>query len=313
MSRNTSRIDVHHTSDSVNEILPSSDILSSTEGSKGLTSSIPTIWYNQSEDQFIQLTTPLKIPSFPVHHDIHNYSPPEQYEIKLRHICTQCVSQYPAIFAGTTWAFDPTSILTPYFYRIETYEDTHYLYMCRIDLTARPLETEMIEQGSNAHTHSYRTNRLYIECDWFPLAGTSDTSLEIATSIPATWKGEAGQGYMIHGIWMDSDINKFFSKLILPSGTRNHPFYPLTCKRHCVSMNAFGQNGPQLLHHARTRIEPALEEILTYLNNFSFSEIAPIFTSLKKEFEEDLLLQWKTLVVRPYLNERDSKEYQVDF
>ena len=33
-----------------------------------------------------------------------------------------------------------------------------------------------------------------------------------------TWKGESGEGYMIHGIWMDADINKFFSKLVLPKG-----------------------------------------------------------------------------------------------
>lgn len=314
MSRNTSRIDVQYTSDSVNETLPprlpDPDAGASGTGETGV---IRTLWYNQGEDQFLRLDDSIEVPSFPVHHDIRSHRPPVLYEENLAKVLRQCVRAIPSLFAGTTWYFDPVSILTPSFFRIDEWNGARYLYVCRLDLAARPLEMSILAQGSNDRTHQYLSRRLYFECDWFPLAGGPEGAFDIEASIPATWKGEAGQGYMIHGIWMDSDINKFFSKLILPPGIRNHPYYPLTCKRHCVSMNAAGRRNPGALHAARSFIEPALEDILSYLNTYSFSELAPLFVGLKKDVPEELSQEWKNLSVRPYLNEQDNKEYQIVF
>ena len=221
----------------------------------------------------------------------------------------------PTLAAGTDWYFDPSTIHTPTFCRIVTIEKRHYLYLLMIDLTCHPLECTILEQGSNNRTHSYRTNRLYFECDYFPLESldTDHKTCTLAQTIPVTWKGEAGQGYMMHGIWMDSDINKFFSKLILPADKRNHPYYPVTCKQHCVTMNAFAQGSPVLLHRFREFIEPFLTDILADLQSSPFSELMPLFRQLKDSIPGELGTRWKDLTINAYLNDRDQKEYTVGF
>ncbi len=304
MSRNTSRIRVSRTSDRVNDILSGAVI---RQGGTAI------CHYNQSEDQFIVLPGTVFVPALPVHHAMDDYEPPPEYEGVVAELATALMTLAPSLIAGTTWFFDPVDIHTPKFYRTATVEGVPYLYLLLIDLTCRPLECKISEEGTNRRTHSFWTNRLYFECDWFPLADGAGDDLEIAQSIPFTWKGEAGQGYMVHGIWMDADINKFFSKLILPAGKRNYPYYPLTCKQHCVSMNAFGQDGPELLHRARASVEPALDSILEVLHAYPFTETLPLFQELKGKIAPELGARWESLAVTVSLNEREQKEYTVAF
>ena len=196
------------------------------------------VFYSENEDQFLKLDTPITIPSLPVHHTMNNTNPPEGYREAILGIVEFLGVHTPNLLAGTRWSFDPRSILAPTFSRVEEFDGHAYLYLVLIDLTCRTLEAEILEPGTNDRTPAYRSRRLYFEADYFPLNGLDADSLVINQTIPATWKGESGEGYMIHGIWMDADINKFFSKLVLPAGTRNHPYYPVTCKQHSVSMNA---------------------------------------------------------------------------
>lgn len=309
MSRNTSKIDFSTTDESINRILHRNTILP-----QGKTE-LHTCCFNQNEDQFLLMEKPLDVPALPIHHTIDDRVPPPEYIAKIALICEYLMEHCPSLTANTTWFFDPAAIHTPSFYRIITIEGQHYLYLLMIDLTCRPLESTMLEQGSNNRTHAYRTNRIYFECDYFPLEEVDAVShsVTLKQTIPATWKGEAGQGYMIHGIWMDSDINKFFSKLILPSDKRNHPYYPITCKQHCVTMNAFGQTGPELFHRIREYIEPSLNEILEDLQTTPFSELLPLYKQLKSAIPIEIGLRWNNLAVRAYLNERDQKEYIVEF
>jgi hypothetical protein len=305
MSRNTSRIDTSRTNDTVNAILSGS----------GQTSNADTrrCWYNQNEDQFLILPDTYTIPSIPVHHTMDDPVPPEGYADIIADLARFLMKESPHLLAGTRWFFDPATIHTPTFFRTVEFAGTTYLYHVLIDLACRPLECEILETGSNERTHAYRSNRLYFECDYFPLAGSGQDVHELRQTIPVTWKGEAGQGYMVHGLWMDSDINKFFSKLILPAGKRNHPYYPITCKQHCVSMNAWGQNSPAALDRFSRLVGPDLMSILEELQMTPFSETMTLFGELKNKMPADIGAEWDRLEVRAYLNERDQKEYTVEF
>lgn len=303
-------IDISHTDDSINNLLSDAGL-----SKPSYTASEEKIqcWYNQSEDQFLNLKEPITIPSFPVHHDIDNDTPPPHYIEQIRSLSSQILEQYPTLIANTKWFFNPEAILAPSFYRIIRLENIDYLYLCMIDLTCRPLEVEMLEKGSNNATHNYRTSRLYFECDFFSLKTHNSNFLELDQTIPATWKGEAGQGYMVHGIWMDSDINKFFSKLVLPQGKRNHPYYPITCKQHCISMNAWGIDSPENLHRIASYITTHLNSILQELNTIPFSEQSELFASIKKDLPESINNLWENISVTPYLNDSDFKEYHIEF
>ena len=309
MSRNTSKIDITHTDESINRILHRHDTHIEPRQEKY------SCRYNQNEDQFILLERFLTVPSLPVHHSITNPEPPSGYTDMIAELCASLMDQCPELAADTTWYFDPMHIHAPSFYRIMRFEERFYLYHLLIDLACRPLESEIIEQGTNNRTHEYRTKHLYFESDYYPLAGgdITDGSITFEQTIPVTWKGEAGEGYMVHGIWMDADINKFFSKLVLPLAKRNHPYYPITCKQHCVSMNAFGQSGPALLHRVRSFIEPSLDVILRDLQSAPFSELMPLFKNLKAKISPELGERWKNLTVQARLNDQDQKEYIVEF
>lgn len=300
-------MDFSCTDESVNRILYRAQMRGSVPGNHS------ACRYNQNEDQFLLLGTPIEVPALPVHHPIDVRVPPEGYTAVIGKIADFLVRECPTLVAGTRWFFDPLDIHAPQFWRIEQYEGQLYLYTLMVDLTCRPLESEITEGGTNFRTHAYRTNHLYFECDWFPLFGSTADTATLLQTIPITWRGESGQGYMLHGIWMDSDINKFFSKLILPAGKRNHPYYPITCKQHCVTMNAFGQAGPGGLHRIRGLIEPALYPILKDLQSAPFSELMPLFVGLKKKVPIELGSRWKDLSVRTILNEREQKEYIVEF
>ena len=274
-----------------------------------------TCRYNQNEDQFLLLAEPITVPSLPVHHDIDNPNPPQGYTAVIQTLAERIATLVPELLSGMNWFFDPLSIHIPPFYRIVPCAGRVYLKIVLIDLTCRPLESEILEQGSNTHTHAYRTNRLYFETDYYPLKDfePGQTILTLDQTIPFTWKGESGQGYMLHGIWMDSDINKFFSKLILPEGKMNHPYYPFTCKQHCISMNAWGIENPDLLARMTELVRPRLDDILEDLQNAAFSELLPLYREIKSTVPAELGSRWNALTVKPYLNEREQKEYTVEF
>lgn len=323
MGMSTSVIDTSVTDPELNGVLAKVD-----EGEARARSSCR---FSQNEDQFLVLDEPVEIPAFPVHHNFQDHAPPAGYPRAISEIARGLNASVPWLLAGTRWFFDPVNIHTPGFYRVERFGDREYLYLARLDLTCRPLESEMIEAGSNNRTHRFRTSRLYFESDWYPLApsktpadGLSSGSaapgpIMLDQIIPVTWKGESGEGYMIHGIWMDADINKFFSKLVLPPGKRNHPFYPVTCKHHCISVNALGlepgrsRKGPAVLDAIRTALEGELEAILEDLQTAAFSELMPLFSEIKSRLPPGLGTLWSGLNVAASLNEREQKEYTVEF
>lgn len=305
MSRNTSKIDISIHDPNINQILKKND--------QNEQKTLPDLHYNRNEDQFIILPQEITYPSLPVHHDIENKTPPEGYISMLTKLVLTIQSLVPSLLRNMTWYFDPVIIHNPTFYQIIPAHSGFFLKQTILDLSFKPIESNIIVQGSNTHTHTFSSNRLYFETDYFPLKDytLNSTELNLNQTIPATWKGESGQGYMIHGIWMDADINKFFSKLILKEGLRNYPYYPFTCKQHCISMNAYYFTNPHLLESLTNIILPNLESILDDLHNTAFSELMPLFKKLKQSIPHELMSPWDNLKITPYLNDFDQKEYSV--
>ncbi len=309
MDRNTSKIEFKHTDARVNALLrPKAGSVRPTRHS---------CRFNRNEDQYLLLDKEISVPALPVHHNMDNYTPPPGYTEMMLQLAADLMAEVPELVAGTTWNFDPANLHIPVFYRLTEIGSQTYLYLTRVDLTCHPLESVITAEGSNNRTHAYRTRKLFFESDYLPLLKiTREGDATIAyprQTIPGTWKGEAGQGYMIHGIWMDADINKFFSKLILPAGTRNHPYYPITCKQRCVCLNAFGMAGPVILDRIREVLEPMLDQMLEDLQTSAFSELMPLFKQLKALVPQTLAEPWKNLSVKPILDENDQKEYIVEF
>ncbi|ULQ60528.1 hypothetical protein K7I13_04310 [Brucepastera parasyntrophica] len=306
MNRKTTSIDISLTNDMVN------GILRACVPEKAET--IPAFRYNEGEESFILLKTPLEIPEMPVHHPIEETTPPAGYLNMISGLCSYLAEKCPFLVKDTKWFFNPVTIHQPCFYRLYEYEKETYVYLLRVNLLCRPLESEVISHKTNAKTAHYRTNRLYVEADFLPLSGVQpEKELIIHQTIPDTWKGEAGQGYMIYGIWMDADINKFFSKLVIPAGKRIHPYYPVTCKYRCISLNALGNTGPGLLHEIRHIIEPCLDDILEELQVSAFSEQLPLFRKIKKTVPHEITAHWKNLSVQICLNTQEQKEYVIEF
>jgi len=307
MDRKTSTIEFGFTDGTINTILsaPYTD-----------NRPIRQLYFNRNEDQFITLSSPMVIPALPVHHPLENQTPPVEYTTMVANLASFLMKEVPSLVAGTRWAFDPVNLHVPQFYRIHKTASQDYLLLTRIDLTCHPLDCEIIKEGSNNRTHAYRTSKLFFESDWIPLDSvkiTQDRTLvHPFQTIPNTWKGEAGQGYMIHGIWMDADINKFFSKLFMPEGRRSHPFYPVNCKHRCVCVNSLNLPGPEILEKIRGVIEPELDGILRDLQNSPFSELMPLFQRIRSEILPHTCL-WNNIRVTPKLDKNDHKEYIVEF
>ncbi len=280
--------------------------------------------FNQGEEFFIELGSPLFVPKLPIHHDFRKMVPDADYATMLRDVVGQLASTLPECFSGLTYFFDPAEILKPCFYRLYKAEDDMYLYLLRIDLLPRPFDSTTIEAGTNDQTPAYSTRRLYMESELIPLEAVMWESgrakaFRIKQLISQTWIGETGKGYLVRGIWMDADLSKFFTKLFLPAGKRIYPFFPLFCKYKtvCASSPLLTSDGRRLLipvlHRAIKFLSPEISGIQEVLRTASFSETLPTFVALRDRVPAG----WKTALssfsTDPYLNEREQKEYALEY
>jgi len=276
--------------------------------------------FNQSEEYFVELGRPVVIPHFSIHHDVRQSVPSAVYIYALREVVSQLTNLLPDCFHGLTYFFDPAEILKPCFFRLYKVEGNTYLYLLRIDLLARPLEGEILERGDNDTTSAYSSTRLYMESELIPLSAVMwengrIRAFRIRELISQTWIGETGRGYLVRGIWMDSDLTKFFTRLFMITGRRLYPFYPLYCKYKtiCAMAPVLGSEGRRtmlpLLHRCIQFIQPELGQIQSAIKSTPFSESLPAFGTLRNRIPE----AWRT-ALRPfrseaYLNEREQKEY----
>ncbi|HEY9595298.1 MAG TPA: hypothetical protein VHE79_12535, partial [Spirochaetia bacterium] len=249
--------------------------------------------------------------------------PEAEYTAALRSVMESLVGRAPQVFRGLAYFFDPAEILRPCFYRVYRVEDSYYLYLLRIDLIARPTDTEIVERGTNDLTPQYRTNRLFLEPTVIPLDGVTRAADRVAgfhirQTISQTWIGEFGRGYFQQGIWMDADLTRFFSKLFLPAGKRVYPYFPYLCKYKtvCQSLIRLAPDDraaavPQL-HRSLRFLTPAMERIQAEIKNQSFSEQLPSFRELKSNVPDSWYESWKGITVEAYLNAAEMKEYRIE-
>jgi len=282
-----------------------------------------SVRYNQNEELFLELERELLVPRFPIHHDVRRDEPSALYAYALRDLVRQLVAMLPDIFRGMTYFFDPAEALRPRFYRLYKVEDSVYLFLLRIDLMFRHFQGEVVEQGTNDVTPAYHTKRLFIESELIPLEAVMwemgrAKAFKIRQLVSNTWIGETGRGYLVRGIWMDTDLSKFFSKLVLPDGARTYPFYPLFCKYKTICGEAAPPNPETrkrmlpLLHRAIAFLAPEMERIQDSLKNEPFSEKMPAFVEIRNRVPPTWREVFRGVSTRAYLDERDMKEFALE-
>lgn len=280
--------------------------------------------FNQGEEYFIEVPDPFLVPSFPIHHDVRQPIPRTDYSNALQDFIDSMLPQVPDFFSDLSYFFDPSEIQKPCFYRIYKVGERHFLFLLRINLIYRPLESELLERGSNDYTAVYRTNRLYLESDCVPLDSVLTemgkiVAFKIHQTISNTWIGETGQGYLVRGIWMDMELTKFFTKLFLTEGQRIYPYYPFTCKYKTVCMTILdptSERRRQLLPYLEgvlQFLEPHLPTIQQSLKTTLFSDQMLLFKELKQKVNGSLKKPWTNIRVTPYLNSQDQKEFHIEF
>ncbi|NLJ45816.1 MAG: hypothetical protein GX430_04570 [Treponema sp.] len=281
--------------------------------------------FGQNEEYFLELPRGIEIPPFPIHHDVRLREPSEDYLRALRATVRHLTALLPETFRDLSHLFDPADILKPAFFHLYKVQESIYLYVLRIDLLNRPLETDLLEAGTNETTPAYRTRRIYLESELIPLEELDRDeegrvrAFRIKQMISNTWIGETGKGYQVRGIWMDADLSKFFSKLFLPEGKRVYPFLPFFCKYKTVCSfvpvpdGASRKRALPVLHRALEFLEPEMERIQGILRGTAFSESDERFLSLRSRIPPSWKQLYKDVSVRPYLNARDMKEYELEY
>jgi hypothetical protein len=282
-----------------------------------------TLHFNQNEEIFLKLDRDFVVPSFPVHHDVKNSKPSENYRKALKQVIQQLITISPGVFKGLSHYFDPAEILKPVFFQLYRVANRHYLYFMRLDLLFRTHEASLETRGDNDRTPAYRTRNLFLEGDLIPLdkvivSEGKIQAFHVHQIIPNTWVGETGRGYLVQGIWMDHELTKYFSKLFVPRDIRIYPYYPFTCKYRTICHTPFHfdpegrkQHLPHL-HRALDFLVPRISMIQSTLKGSSFSPKDPTFLSMKKEVPSLWNRVWDPITIHMYLNAQDMKEFLLE-
>lgn len=278
--------------------------------------------FSQGEDFFLRLGRSFDVPSFSIHHDIRQDRPSAAYQTSLRELIDTVQQMVPEIFSGLTYVFDPAEILRPTFFQMYRVGGENYLYLMGIDLVCRPQKHQIIQRGTNDTTPVYRTSELVIDTDIIPLrelvrSGERTTGGVIEQMISETWIGETGRGYFVQGIWLDTDLTKFFSKLILPRGKRVYPYYPFSSKYRSICAHPIGLDPDArrqivpLLHRFKHFVRPHIPTIEQTLREESFSESLEQFAAIKEQVPMEWQQRFAPISMSVYLNEEEQKEFEV--
>ncbi len=279
--------------------------------------------FSQNEDFFLQLEGEYSVPHIPIHHDVRVPRPSQEYLSILMGVVEQIARLAPQVLKGLTYFFDPAEILRPCFFQVFRIEERWYLYLLRVDLVMRAAESTVRERGTNDTTPWYTSRRLFLEDTVIPLAEVvrengKVMSFRVNETISQTWIGEQGRGYFVQGIWMDTDLTKFFTRLFLPRNKRTYPYYPYLCKyktvcQALISLSPQGRaSAIPWLHRALVFLAPYLDQIQEEMKNTPFSEEVPFFQALKAKVPADWYEAWSSLRVEAYLNAADMREYTIE-
>jgi hypothetical protein len=279
--------------------------------------------YNHNEELFLELGSAVEIPRFPIHHDIREEKPSEEYVASIRDLVGNLAKLLPGVFRGLAYSFDPTDPLKPRFHKLYKVEDSIYLFLLRLDLVFRHFQGEVLETGTNDVTPVYRTKRLYMDSELIPLEGIQmdrgqARSFKVRQLVSETWIGETGRGYLQHGIWMDNDLTRFFTKLVLSEKASLYPYFPLFCKYKTICAQAVPPTPEQrkkllpLLHRSIAFLAPEMGRIQASLRTRKYSESLPEYLDIRARIPASWRDVLSGFAIRPYLNERESKEYALE-
>ena len=291
---------------------------------EGQTGCAYTSRFNQAEEFFLLLEQPFEVPSFSIHHDVRTSRPTAQYLANLTKLIDQLQTRLPGVFAGLTHMFDPCETLRPVFFQVYRVAGHTYLLLLRLDLVFRPALHSATTPGSNDMTPGYSSHGLMLEADVVPLADVTREhdrvrAFTVDQLISDTWIGETGRGYLVQGIWLDTDLTKFFSRLALPVGTRSYPYYPFSSKFRTVCHSLIGlevehrKQAIPRLHRVREFIAPHLDAIQQTLREREFTPDLQVFADLKRQVPARWDRWWDRFAVTAYLNKNDMKEFAVRF
>ncbi len=279
--------------------------------------------FNQNEEYFIKLGSVFTVPHLPIHHDVNKKTPTDEYLSGIRYVIEQLFSLVPDLFSDLSYAFNPFEVLKPRFFKHYRVGGQSCLYFLTIDLFYRTQEDEVVEKGSNDRTARYRTSSLFLEGLFIPLdeiatERTGTQSFRIKQTLSDTWIGETGRGYFTKGIWMDDDLTKFFTKLLVPKGVRLYPFYPFVCRYKTICENVadlspeYRDSSLSHLIRALEFLTPFMEDIQEQLRDSQFSEEMEFFQNLKKDVPRYWDLVFKDIKIETYLNQNDMREFKVE-
>ncbi len=279
--------------------------------------------FNQTEEFFLKLNAAYTVPHFPIHHNILEKEPDSNYMLNLKAVVTQASRLLPDVFDGLSYWFDAEEIHKPLFYKLYQYDKANFLYLLRLDLSFRHNAHEVIEKGDNDITPFYRTRHLFLDAHIIPIEEVVEefghiVGFKIKQLISQTWIGERGRGYFAQGIWMDDDLTKYFSRLMLPHAKNLYPFYPYVCKYKTVCQNVIS-----LSSEARARrlagflkainfLNPHISNIQQDLLDAHFSEQHPHFQFLKDQVPQELYADWQNADIRVYLDEHGMREFIIE-
>ncbi len=270
------------------------------------------------ENFILRPEDPLDVPSLPIHHDVRVSEVPHELSGRLATAIARIVERLPGLFKGCRYIFDPARPLQPVFYRIIPGPARSYVYLLRINLEFMPSIHHVIEKGSNDFSPAYRTSQLPVDALILPVEHADDDVIQLKRYVTSTWRGETGRGYLTQGIWIDRDFAKFLSGIMIPSGHRLYPWFPVSARYNSISYAPVDQdpeNIDRTIQHValiESFFSPHMEKIESILHKGDTEKAADLAKDLYSAFPEDARAVYRKTYSRPYLNEFEQKEYRIE-
>lgn len=274
--------------------------------------------FSVDEQFFLKSSDPIRIPQFPVHHDVRNPVPDEEYLSSLKPALTALIERFPGLFRACRYSFDPAYPHEAVFYRLLNAGSETFVYIFRVSLSFVPRMHVVVEKGSNDYTASYWTNRIPVDALIMPVAQVDSDTVRVERYISSTWIGETGRGYLTQGIWVDRDFSKILSQIVNRNSSRAYPWFPVSTRYNTISyrpieltMHAIDE----LTHHVATirhSLASHMSEIESLLRSGDREALSGLAETLAAAFPERERERYRGIRTRPYLNEFDQKEYQIE-
>lgn len=274
--------------------------------------------FSVDEQFFLKLSDPIRIPRFPVHHDVRNPVPDEEYLGSLTPALTELIDRSPGLFRACRYSFDPAYPHEAVFYRLLNAGSESFVYIFRVSLSFVPRMHVVVEKGTNDYTASYWTNRIPVDALIMPVARVDSDAIRVERYISSTWIGETGRGYLTQGIWVDRDFSKILSRIVNPNSSRTYPWFPVSTRYNTISYRpielTMGAIDELTQHVATIRhsLAPRMSEIESLLRSGDREALSGLAERLASAFPEGERERYRGIRTKAYLNEFDQKEYQIE-